>query len=109
MLPFKMRLFQRVSIFCFKILNNQILEDFNKNLEPNNDVTVKLRHRDIDLVVVHTHNLSSGHRRLGYFLPRMVNIVIRNSYVLNKNEFLNDLKTNIMLKFSLFSNNLKKK
>ena len=35
MLPFKMRLYNRVSFFCFKILNNQIIEYFNKNLEPN--------------------------------------------------------------------------
>ena len=85
--------------FCFKILNNQILEDFNKNLLSNNDEILKLRHRDMDLVLIPTHNLSSGHRSL----PRMVILVIRNSFRLNKNEILNHLKTtdgNLMMKFS---------
>ena len=67
MLPLKMRLFQRVSILYFKILKNQIFENFNKNLQPNNDETVILRNRDMDLVVIPSHNLSSGDRRLGFF------------------------------------------
>ena len=90
MLPFKMRLFQRVSIFCLKILNYLILEDFTKNLQPDNDESLKLRHREMDRVVIPTHNLSSGHRRLGIFYHVLVNLVIRKSFNLNKNEFLND-------------------
>ena len=39
MLPFKIRLFQRVSINCFISSNNQILENFNNKLQPNNDDT----------------------------------------------------------------------
>ena len=40
-------------------------------------------------IEVHGHNLNAGSRRLSIFLPRFVNLIIRDSFKLTFNEFKN--------------------
>ena len=101
LLPIRLRIFFRLNIFCHKIMNNQILKSFYKNLKFKD----KLFFRNRDLVIVPDIRANFGRASLGYFLPRFLNIILKDSYSLSAKDFKSYLSLNLDKLFLLFLNN----
>ena len=74
-LPYKMRIFSRISIFCFKVAKNLILRNFYNNLIFKN----ALYFRNREIVVVPDIRTKAGRSTFTYFLPKLINLILRNS------------------------------
>ena len=106
LMPFRVRYFYRLSIFSYKVLNKQILKQIQGKLVFTvNQTMSKLRSRKPEIIEVPGHDLNAGSRRLSIFLPRFVNLIIRDSFKLTFNEFKNMLlsKMNLLKNFKEFS------
>ena len=98
LLPFTMRLLYRSSIFCYKILNNQILPLYLN--ESNSNGSSKFWDREI--IYVPFERTSAGCLRLSIWLPPFINKVLKFSFRLYwhhlKRFLINNLK-NLFNKF----------
>ena len=94
--PFKIWLFYRLNIFCFKIVNKQILINFYNKLVFNDQLSIRKR----ELVHVPFERTKGGSTRLSIFLPNFINNGLKNSFNLNINDFCNSLSNNIIVNFS---------
>jgi hypothetical protein len=76
LLPYKYRICSRLSIFCHKIANKQILKPFSEELIVNE--TLSLREREI--MVLPDIRTECGRRSVKYFVPKFINKVIQRNY-----------------------------
>jgi len=110
LLPYRMRLCSRISIFCHKVINKIILSDFSNNLvfKTNccglGDCTDKCsRHKEI--VSVPDIRTNFGRQSFGYFLPKLINYIILDKYKLNIKDFRSFLSNNLFSLCETFINN----
>ena len=96
--PFKIRLFYRLNIFCYKIVNKQILINFYNKLVFNDQLSFRKR----ELVHVPFERTKGGPTRLSIFLPNFINNVLKNSFNLNINDFCNSLRDKIIVIYDIF-------
>jgi len=94
LLPFKLRLLYRFSIFAYKILNKITLTDL---ILINTSHSHSTRNTNIYVVLNEKSLLCS--RRLSIFLPKFVNIVLRHSFNLKYYDFKNSF---ILLYYNSF-------
>ena len=78
-LPFDLRLVYRLSIFSYKIMKAKILIPFYNNL-CFKDLSLARRGRNNKILNVPFEATVSGSQRLGVFLPKFINTVIKSSY-----------------------------
>ena len=93
------RLFIRFSIFTYKILNKQMLHDFKNSLITNEN---KFNLRCQELYKVPFCKSQKFTRRLSIFLPKFVNKVIQNTFLLSFLDFsnlINSSNNNLKTKF----------
>jgi hypothetical protein len=102
LLPFKFRLFYRISLFCYKILNNQILNVIFSSLILNPNIH-NTRESSRHIFCVPFSRSSKCSKRLSIFLPKLVNGVLRYSSNLNLTDFKNYIITNIFTLFEKFA------
>jgi hypothetical protein len=100
--PFKIRLFYRLSLFTYKIVNNSILSDFNILFEKSNHYN--LRNTTKSLYIVPKVRTESGKKRLSYMIPLFLNTVIKNSVLLSLKDFKFLLSTNLFQFLDSFVN-----
>ena len=96
-----MRFFNRISIFCYKIVNNIILKDFFVNMK------MKDRNyfRDRDIFFVPNIKSTKGMLPFSYFSPTFVNKILKNSYNLPLKTFKKSLYENLYINYSKFVTN----
>ena len=99
-LPYKMRIFSRISIFCFKVAKNLILRNFYNNLIFKN----ALYFRNREIVLVPDIRTKAGRSTFTYFLPRLINLILRNSLNFSLREFKHNLFDNMQIFFTIFEN-----
>ena len=99
--PFRIRLFFRLNVFCYKILNHQILPIFFDKLEFIPQSLTRFKKAN-ELVKVPFEGTKHGLARLSIFLPNFVNKVMLSSYNHNFNDFKNSLLANIFLLYEKF-------
>ena len=103
LMPFRVRFFYRVSIFCFKILNRQILGRILRQIVfIENPLPNRLRNKEPELVMVPNGRTISGARRLTIFLPVLVNLLLRNTYTFAFTDFKKNILSNLFGKFETF-------
>ena len=101
-LPFKMRIFNRLNIFCYKILNQQILiNNFFQKLKFKNASFFRNR----ELLEVPDIRSNLGRTTFNYFLPKFVNTILKNSFNLNMKDFSQYFFTNLSINYKIFANN----
>jgi hypothetical protein len=91
--PFKIRLFYRLSLFSYKIVNNLILSQFNILSEKQNHYN--LRSSSKSLYIIPKVKTESGKKRLSDLLPLFLNNVLRNSVFLSLKDFKFLICTNL--------------
>ena len=91
--PFKIRLFYRLSLFSYKIVNNLILSEFNILSEKPN--YYNLRNTTKSIYIIPKVKTESGKKRLSYLLPLFLNSVLRNSVYLSLKDFKFLICTNL--------------
>ena len=101
LLPFKLRFFYRISIFVYKILNGNILNNFNK-LKFHYDFN---NLRNVEIADVPFESTKCGSHRLDIFLPRFVNAVIKLAFQLSFRDYKRFLINNIFILFNNFVTN----
>ena len=94
LLPFKCRLLFRLSVFYYKILDNQILS-FIKNDLVLVQNSFNLRSKTRNIFKEPVCNTKKCSRRLSLFVPNFCNKVIRHSYNLSFSDFKTFLFFNI--------------
>ena len=104
LLPYKYRIFSRISTFCFKILNKLILSNFFKELKPYNNVKNTRCHTRNIFTVPRSLTTKSG-KRLSIYLPQIVNKVLKYSYNLAFDFFKQFILFNISDLYSKFDLN----
>ena len=98
---FKIRLFFKFNTFCYNILNNKILSSFKNDIVFNN--LGYLRHTYE--VKVPFERTKFGLARLSVFLPRFINIILKNSFKLSFSDFCNSFFSNIFILIDNFITN----
>ena len=98
MLPYKIRLFYKLNIFCYNIINYKILTYIKQNLIFNN--LGYLRHTPN--VQVPFERTKFGLARLSVFLPKFINIILVNSYNLSYLDFRNSFFSNLSILLNNF-------
>ena len=98
MLSYKIRLFYKLNIFCYNIINYKILPYFKQNLIFNN--LGYLRHTPN--VQVPFERTKFGLARLSVFLPKFINIILVNSYNLSYLDFRNSFFSNLSILLNNF-------
>ena len=91
LLPFKVRLFNRINMFCYKKMNGVILNQFLDEIKFKD----KLYFRRRELVELPDIRTNFGRKSVTYFLPKFINCCLKNAYNLNLTDFKNYLKFNI--------------
>ena len=111
LLPYKLRLVYRLSIFSYKILNNQILKKFKSNLIVFKDLSVSSRLRDLNVAKINQKifnvpnvNTKHGEFKLSFFRPNFINNFIRNSFNLIFVEFKRHIKVMLLIFYNDFKN-----
>ena len=102
LLPFRMRLLYRSNIFCYKILNNQILSSFFNDIKFN-DLS---KFSDGDIVYVPFERSSTGCLRLSIWFPIFINKVLTFAFRLDLRHFKRFLIDNLKNLFFNFKNSL---
>ena len=96
-MPFRVRYFYRISIFSYKVLNKHFLRQIAEKIELQETSSMsRLRGRKPDLAVVPTYNKNNGCRRLSIFLPRFINLIIREAYNLPFLDFKKAIFSNLI-------------
>ena len=103
-LPFDLRLVYRLSIFSYKIMKAKILIPFYNNLYFK-DLSFSRRGRNNEILNVPFEATVSGSQRLGVFLPKFINTVIKSSYEHNYKDFIDSTISNIYFLYDNFSKN----
>ena len=110
LLPYRMRLCTRISIFCHKVINKTILSDFSNSLvfKTNccglGDCSVNCS-RQKEIVSVPDIRTNSGRKSFRYFLPKLINHIILDKYKLNIKDFRIFLSNNLLNLCETFINN----
>ena len=102
LLPYRIRLFYRFSIFSYKILNQTLLKPFYSKLSFKNNIK-SLRNSTLKILEEPFCRTTCGQKRISYFLPKFTNIVIKFSFNLNNLEFKKFLNNNLILLFEKFN------
>ena len=105
LMPFMVRYFYRIGIFSYKVLNKNFLRQIaEKVVMQKTSGTSRLRGREPELAIVPNFNKNNGCRRLSVFLPRFINLIIRETYKLPFVEFKNAIfsNSNLMKNFEQF-------
>ena len=97
-LPYKMRVFSRITIFCYKIAKNQVLKNFYSQLVFKN--ASYFRNREI--VEVPDIRSKAGRSTFTYFLPKFINLILRNSINFPLSDFKHNLNDNIQIFYRIF-------
>ena len=97
-LPFKLRLFYRLNLLIYKVMNQIYLKKYFDYLKFNN----KSHLRNTELLDVPFEGTKFGMARLSIFLPRFVNIVMKNSFNLKFRDFNEFLKLNLLDLYKIF-------
>ena len=101
-MPFKMRIFYRLSLFSYKILNKQFLVNiFDSVAFVAQETNDKHRSQYYSYCNMPRWSTYAGMKRLSYFLPNFVNVVIKHTY----NFKLSDYKLYILKNFKNLYNN----
>ena len=88
LMPFRYRLFYRLSLFSYKILNRQILLNIFSSIQFHDTETLeRQRKQHFSLCATPNWRTYAGTKRLSYFLPNFVNVVLKNSFNLSFNDF----------------------
>ena len=110
LLPYQMRLCSRLSIFSHKVMNKIFLSSFrNKlsfkenccNLNSCNGNCVRRK----ELVSLPNINTDFGRHSFSYFLPKFLNYVLKDNYLMNVNDFRLFIKNNFLSFYELFIKN----
>ena len=107
LMPYKMRLCFRLSIFCHKVTNKLILPILGNGLSfkvncCNLDGCNSQCRRKKEIVDVPDIRTDFCRRSFGYFLPKYINCVIKENYLLNVKSFYSYLSKNIDTIFEAF-------
>ena len=110
LLPYQMSLCSRLSSFCHKILKKVFLQSFcNKLLFKINCCDVSSCNdnctRRKELVSLPDIRTDFGRHSFGYFLPKFLNYVLKDIYILNVIDFRLYLKNNLQTIYELFIKN----
>ena len=100
-MPFYCRLFYRLALFSYKILNNQILPSIKQGLI-HVAGNLKLRENGRNLFVEPFCKTRKHDKRISVFLPRFCNKILRNSWNLGLTDYKNSLFANLSLYFFKF-------
>ena len=109
-LPFRYRLFYRFSIFSFKIMNELYLENIkarvchlsNKNIRPQRTASLN-KYIQKNIMDVITTRTKSGEHSLSFFLISFINLVIKDSFLLEFTLYKKFISTNFSNLFDSFS------
>ena len=95
-LPLELRLFHRFCLFSYKIVNKQILKNFLESLliKENN---YNLRKNTQSIFNVATCTSNKGNRRLSIYLPKLFNLVLKESFNPKLKDFESSLISNLMI------------
>ena len=100
-MPYKIRLFFKSNTFCYNILNNKTLSSFKNEIVFNNLGYLS-----------HTYNVKVPFERMKFiliklsvFLPRSINIILKNSFKLSFSDFCNSFFSNIFILIENFITN----
>ena len=101
LLPFYCRLFYRLSLFAYKILNGQILPAIKNDLL---SISANLRQfGDIRNIYVEPFSKIRKHsKRISSFLPKFCNKILRYSYNLKLSDFKTSLLSNLSVNVKNF-------
>lgn len=99
LLPFKLRVCYRLNIFCYKVMNKLILNDFYSKLDFK-DRRDYFRSRE--LVQVPDIRTVYGRASFGYFLPKFINNVLKEAFNLEFKLFKEHLINNLTIIFNNF-------
>jgi len=102
--PLKIRIFYRINIFCYKILNKQILPDFFNKLIFQEAAHVR-KCKKIKIVKDPFEKGESSKftdMRLSVFLPKFINAIVKYSFNLNFIDFSSSLKNNLVVLYNIF-------
>ena len=103
LMPFFYRYLFRFSIFSYKILNSNFLTNIKNKLKLYQKKHYFLREKNI-IFESPTVKTVCGEKRLSVFLPKFVNIVLKNYFYLNYNDLRSSLLTNLNIYFENFQN-----
>jgi hypothetical protein len=99
--PYKYRLFYRFCTFSYKIIKQiSLLNIFNKLVHKT--YTKSFRLSTLQVYELPTCKTKSGQKRLSYFLPKFVNLILKNAYNLNLIDFQQSILSNINILFCKF-------
>ena len=105
LVPLKYRLFQRLAVFSWKIVNNVHLPSFSKELTVKVR-TVVTRGMMFDGYTSKTYILprvvNNNDRRLSIILPKLANFCFKDAFNLSLNEMLSDIRKNFTLFYNRF-------
>ena len=105
-LPFKIRLFYRFSLFSYKLLNSNCLLKICKSFEYNQNsisYNYNLRNQDSKIVNIINRRTKSGDKCLSFILSKFVNNIIKHSYNLNLKDYKSCIFSNLLNQFNLFN------
>jgi hypothetical protein len=110
LLPYRMRLCFRLNIFCHKVVKKIFLSSFSNNLLFKNNCCNLTScngncSRRKELVFVPDIRTNFGRQSFGYFLPKLLNCIIKDNYILDVKEFCLYLKNNLTSLFESFIKN----
>ena len=97
-LPIKLRIFIKLNLFCYKIMNNLILSDFCSAIVLKE--TPYYRESRYRVPIINSNYEKST---FIYFLPKFVNAVIKNAFNLPLKEFKQFLTNNLLTNFQSFT------
>ena len=103
LMPFYCRLFYRLALFAYKILNNQMLPAIKQDLIVIEDGRLRVASRNIFYEPFCKYKKHD--KRISFFLPKFCNKILRHSYTKTITEFksflLDNLNSNLQ-KFEKF-------
>jgi len=104
-LPLAYRYFYRLSVFAFKIVNNQILKSFHNKLIKSESHYNTRNNGNFQIPFCKT---AKGDKRLSIVLPKILNNVLKNSLNHKESDFRMSLITNLVVYFRLFEDKVLK-
>jgi len=101
LMPFRLRIFFRQSLFVHKIMNENFLPEFKLGLQ----VAVKgYSLRNAEEYVIPGARTIAGSRRLSNILPKFLNQIFKGSIYLKLCDFKNFLLLNLITFFNIYIN-----
>jgi hypothetical protein len=100
-MPLKYRYYYRFCIFAYKILNKQILNSFYNSLKLNFN-RYGLRDSTKSTYIVPFCKSIKGNKRLSIVLPKLANLVLKNSFNHKFNDFRLSLFANLEICYKIF-------